>query len=338
MGQRIKITAWYLNPSRLFQLFDEEELIRHINKVKDVSGIVNAGSTEYCSRELLSKSLESWLHTHRVPSIEEVLINSNIKQGQYFVFYKDFYGKGLNSPSKTAEIHSKLADGITKLRIKYSSTNLLTNTAWDRLSGHTRLFVFAYITDVFENEIIASPFVIGDLHDELFSSEKCWNYRNYGEIHVTQINSFSRINDVLKTETEAPDIRILKSISEEKIKTFFAEIIHEGTIPKDWGGEKSDLFSTNVLLNNNRISTAFAFKGPAKFKPMTLAECGKNGDQIDRLFSEPADLLILQHCHSVKTDVRNTMKAFASRIYDLRYFTIIDGYDTVRLLKAYNKI
>ena len=71
---------------------------------------------------------------------------------------------------------------------------------------------------------------------------------------------------------------------------------------------------------------------------MTLAECGKNGDQIDRLFSEPAYLLILQHCHYVKTDVRNTMKAFASRINDLRYFTIIDGYDTVRLLRAYNKI
>ena len=34
---------------------------------------------------------------------------------------------------------------------------------------------------------------------------------------------------------------------------------------------------------------------------------------------------------------RSTMKAFASRVHDLRYFTVIDGYDTVRLLKTYGK-
>lgn len=337
MGQRIKITSWYLNTSRLVQLFDDKEILRHISRVKDITEIVDAGSGSSFSRELLSQSLESWLHTHKVPSIEELQINQNIKPGNFFVFYKDFYGKGLNSPNKTAEIHSKLADGITELRVKYSPANLLTHSAWTRLSGHTRLFVFAYITDVVKNEISASPYVIGDLHADFFS-EDYWNFSSYGEIHLTQINSFSKINDFLKTETKAPDIRILKSIPEEKIKTYFAEIINEGTIPKDWGGEKSDLYSTNVLLDNKRISTAFVFKGPAKFKPMTLAECGKNGDQIERLFSEPADLLVLQHCHSVKTDVRSTMRAFASRINDLRYFSIIDGYDTVRLLMAYNKI
>ncbi len=70
---------------------------------------------------------------------------------------------------------------------------------------------------------------------------------------------------------------------------------------------------------------------------MKMTHLGKNGDQIERLFSEPAELLVLQHCHKVSTAVRSTIRAFASRIHDLRYFAIVDGYDTVRLLTAYGK-
>jgi hypothetical protein len=129
----------------------------------------------------------------------------------------------------------------------------------------------------------------------------------------------------------------MKNIPENEIKQAIAEIVHEGEVPKDWGGEKSDLFTSNLSIGGKFHPSAFLLKGPAKFSEMKMSHLGKNGDQIDRLFSEPADLLILQHCHKVSTSVRNTMRAFASRIHDLRYFTIIDGYDTLRLLKAYDK-
>jgi transposase len=83
----------------------------------------------------------------------------------------------------------------------------------------------------------------------------------------------------------------LKALPETEIKAAFAEIIGEPINPKDWGGERSDLFSSRVMLERKRISSAFVFKGPAQFRPMTMAQLGKNGDQIDRLFSEPADLV-----------------------------------------------
>jgi hypothetical protein len=70
---------------------------------------------------------------------------------------------------------------------------------------------------------------------------------------------------------------------------------------------------------------------------MTMAHLGKNGDQIDRLFSEPAELLILQHCHEVTPPVRGAMRAYAQQMGRLRLFGIIDGYDTVRLFRAYKK-
>lgn len=34
---------------------------------------------------------------------------------------------------------------------------------------------------------------------------------------------------------------------------------------------------------------------------------GKNGAQIDRLFTEPAELLLLRHCHQIKPSVVGVM-------------------------------
>lgn len=70
---------------------------------------------------------------------------------------------------------------------------------------------------------------------------------------------------------------------------------------------------------------------------MTMADLGKNGDQINRLFAEPPELLILQHCHEITAPVRYTMRAFAQQMGNPRLFCMIDGYDTIRLLKAYNQ-
>ena len=159
----------------------------------------------------------------------------------------------------------------------------------------------------------------------------------YGEIQPSSIDQFSKILEIRNNETEPPDISLMKSIPENDVKIAFAEILNEGVVPKDWGGEKSDLFTTNISINGKYRSSAFLLKGPAKFAPMKMTHLGKNGDQIDRLFTEPAEVLILQHCHSVETAVRSTMKAFARRDGDLRNFTIIDGYDTIRILTAYGK-
>ena len=62
------------------------------------------------------------------------------------------------------------------------------------------------------------------------------------------------------------------------------EIINEPNVAKDWGGERSDMFSSRVAIDGTRISAAFAFKGPAQFQPMTMAQLGKNGDQIGSAF------------------------------------------------------
>lgn len=70
---------------------------------------------------------------------------------------------------------------------------------------------------------------------------------------------------------------------------------------------------------------------------MKMTHLGKNGDQIDRLFTEPADLFVLQHCHEITSPVRSAMRAYAQQIGRPRLYCVIDGYDTIRILEAYGK-
>jgi hypothetical protein len=198
--------------------------------------------------------------------------------------------------------------------------------------------VLGAATDIEGTRIKAIPWVMADPLPGLFSPRSLvghhWDSRL--EIFVDAIESFARVREVPLPRSKKELVK-LRDIPEQQIKSAFAEIINENTVNPDWGGEQSDLFSTYARIDGHRIATAFAFKGPSKFHPMTLADLGKNGDQINRLFAEPADLLILQHCHEITPPVRGVMRAFAQQMGNPRLFCLINGYDTIRLLKAYGK-
>jgi len=348
MKYTVSFTAWYLNPERIYQLVNAPTLAHHLDKLDGVSGRAFLHSDAGIARSVVKQKLEEWLHCNPVPSLGELVVKGELREGKLFTIYQDFYGRGLSKyndlagalpRNAIAELHNTLKyDEQRRLRIVYSPANLISSSAWHRLSGRNRLFCFCYIEQVTDNEILARPYLIGDIHTGLkFETPSAWNGRNYGEVHVTEIDQFKAIRDVYESEKQPPALDALKAIPEIEVKKAIAEIINEDAVPVDWGGEKSDLFSCNLSMNGRYMPSAFLLKGPAKFSEMKMTHLGKNGDQIDRLFSEPADLLVLQHCHKISTAVRSTMRAFASRVHDLRYFSIIDGYDTLRLLKAYGK-
>ncbi len=347
MKYQLSFTSWYLNVERISQLINSKALMKHLLILNGYSGVSFVGTPQEISRSYIKQALEEWLHSNRIPSLGELIVsNSSLKNGDLFTIYQDFYCKGLkkyNDPRKpiprdaVAEIHNKLKfDPEFKVRILYNPIHLIHGSSWSKLSGYTRLFCFCYIDKLENKNIIARPYIIADVHSDWeLDTPSTWDGYNYGEIHPSSIDQFVKIKDTYSKKP--PDISVLKSIPEESIKKAFAEIINEDNVPKDWGGEKSDLFSTNLSVNNRFMPTAFLFKGPAKFSPMKMTHLGKNGDQIERLFSEPADFMILQHCHKITNPVRSTMKAYACRVHDLKYFSIIDGYDTHRILESYKK-
>lgn len=129
------------------------------------------------------------------------------------------------------------------------------------------------------------------------------------------------------------------SISEESVKSGVLAVLGETGRFKDWGGERSDVFTTRLVLRGKRIPAAFALKGPAIRGKLTPAGLGKNADQIQRLFTEPADVFLVQFVGEIDSSVLAQMKthAVAKSFLERRpvYYGAIDGADTDRLIQAY---
>ena len=131
--------------------------------------------------------------------------------------------------------------------------------------------------------------------------------------------------------------KALLHISEEDVKHSIADIIGEPFVPKDWAGEKSDLQTNSLTIDGQPYSAAFIFKGPSLPREMHPADMGKRGDQLVRIFDEPVELVVIQHCSKIANSVVRIAELLAMNVRRPRRYCIMDGADTVRLLRAYRK-
>jgi len=153
-------------------------------------------------------------------------------------------------------------------------------------------------------------------------------------VTLDDIESFSKARKV----KNAPDSLTMK---ENTFKTGVQKIIGQAGTFKDWGGETSDLYTTRLKMGGGRKPAAFAFKGKGLTGLLTPARMGKNGDQIQRLFIEDADVFLLQYGGQIAPTVIQQMATYAQakslatgRL--IRYGTL-DGGDSARLVAAYPK-
>ena len=293
----------------------------------------------------LKEAVVAWMGTNGPLPLEVQLTEGKLRTGSLFTHHSRFYFRGLskiaearrkNKPVKPAEAYSKLDEWQSGARVSFEfhDDHLTSNSSWSQLTRQKRMFVLGLVTNIQGSAIKAIPYVIANLVDpssRLEGFAGAWG--QHLEVHVDQIDTFNAVREIQERPRRS-DLKELKNVSETQVKSTFAEIIGEPTVPKDWAGESSDLFTSRLVIDGQRISTAFLLKGPARFHPMTPADLGQNGDQIGRLFDEPADLLVLQHCHEVKTAVRKQMRAYAQQMNRPRQFCIIDGYDTLRILQS----
>jgi hypothetical protein len=179
------------------------------------------------------------------------------------------------------------------------------------------------------------PWLVGDLvHTVGVEGHLGFSWGHTSEVHPMVIDAFKAMVDV-RPPSQGTLKRIMLSVSEAQTKAAIAAIIGESFVPRDWGGERSDLFTSQITIEKEPITAAFLLKGPAVPGPMHPRHLGRNGDQIVRLFDEPADLLILQHCNKIETTVRKIMRAFSVDPDRPRRFCVIDGAQTYQILKAY---
>lgn len=166
-------------------------------------------------------------------------------------------------------------------------------------------------------------------------------YREKGSVIITpeDIDSFVRITNV--SEEDISEYLPLM-LDEMFVKKAIAEILRESLIPKDWGGEKSDLYTTRLRFRGKLVRAAFLLKGKSyAHTKLRIKDLGKNGDQIDRLFLEPAEIFVLQCNGAIDSSVINMLETYTrARLIDGKqtWCCILDGDNTARLLLAYGQL
>ena|ERR1051326_6599901 len=343
------LTCWYLNARRVLELVGNNAVAPYIRSIDGIAQVDNNLRKNWIISGLKS-ALTDWLHNVKPPTLGQLLIGERLQTNVLFTHYTNYFFRGLSevhkaiengrSPIPSAEAYAKLEEFSTdkRVRFRFHHEHLTSNSSWAELRGQKRLLILGMATEITDQSIDCIPWVIANPMPHLFDPHTVIGagWMNRLETFVDMLDCFSALSDY-RPRFNRTDLNRLKDVREAEIKRTFAELINEPTVPKDWGGEQSDLFTTQTRVRGERLSAAFAFKGPAKFHPMTMADLGKNGDQINRLFAEPADLLVLQHCHEITPPVRGAMRAFAQQMGQPRLFCLIDGYETMRILEFFGK-
>jgi len=221
-----------------------------------------------------------------------------------------------------------------KVELQYSTKLVASDTLKGRLHMGAKIAIVAQLHSFENDRLVFDPLLMGfpwlRSKDSKWEDQVMWWGYDFFEHFIEDFDEFSKV----KTVEKPTDISPMRSISEEGFKRALAQILGD-PISKDWGGETSDHFTSNLHLKGRRVSAAFLLKGPARFAPMGLNHLGKNNDQIVRLSREPADVLLVQHSHEILPAVRETLRAFAVRPQSARRYCFIDGRDSLWLLQAY---
>ena len=160
-------------------------------------------------------------------------------------------------------------------------------------------------------------------------------------LYVEDIDSFRNVRDVNPEAASDLLANGYWNVAEDFVQLMLEQILDVPFHKKDWGGEYNDLYTANVIVNGRRTATAFLLKGNGlKKNMMEIKDCGKNGDQLVRLFESPAQLYVVQFVgnisESVIKDVESKVKEKRAHGEDA-WYCIITGQDTARLARAYGK-
>jgi hypothetical protein len=221
-----------------------------------------------------------------------------------------------------------------RVELRYSTEHLTSETARTQLEEGDVFAVVGTVTKMDTDLVVVEPMVIGSPWPIAESPEILpgleWYVDEWSRIPMEAIDQFAKA----ASEPLPSDSEPMKDVTERAFKQCLAELLGD-TVPNDWGGETSDYFTSHMSIDGRSYTAAFLLKGPARFSPMETSHLGKNQDQLLRLTEEPAEILVLQHCHEVTSGVRKLVRMLSLQPTRSRRYCVMDGRDSLRLLRAY---
>ncbi|PWD42265.1 hypothetical protein ACN93_14000 [Gordonia paraffinivorans] len=290
---------------------------------------------------LVREALWDTLREEDIPSGRALAVAGELERGQLVWFNETFWFKDVaksyrEGNADRAQLHLKLTAGEKQVSIRgrFNAARVTSDSSLSNLSRQYHAFVAAFVRDVTQNEVTIRPVVIADRGKNVAGGMS--ELRNDLRVWPRSVDAFKDVDFSARLSKE--DLRILRDVPEEAVKVALLDILGEPEHMKDWGGEQCDIWTDRITIDGGRHQAAFALKGPAKFHPMTVSDLGKNGDQIARLAHTAADLLVVQHCHTIKPEVIEMLRTYAMKPGHVRRYMALDGYDTLRILKHFGKV
>jgi hypothetical protein len=160
-------------------------------------------------------------------------------------------------------------------------------------------------------------------------------------IPIEAIGSFAKAAEVTPQQVAAIAAKKLP-LPEQTVKESIAKIIGEPYLDTDWGGELSDILTSRIELDGERVAGAFLLKGAGSKQKLKPANLGKNGDQIRRLSKQEADLYVVQHVgefdEAVRDQLEDMVLARRAKGNPKAVGSLWDGSDCARLFIAHGLI
>lgn len=331
-----QLATYYLSRDRVLGLLQVDRLPAHV--LAALQGQDVSMATSVLSNAVGQYLVDAIAHGN-VKTLPQLAFETRVQAGVPFIYDGHVCGRGFAERNRTPHLSlsAKLDEPLAgkQLVVEFSKGNLVNDTAWTRMKGATRLFVFGYIADVYATTIRAVPYAIGDLVERTGGLPV--PFVQGLELRPEDIDQFAGLDE--RWTPSASEFSAMRGVPEQSVKELLCRLLGEPSIPNDWGGEESDVLSANLGVNGRRQTAAFLLKGPSRFHQMKPTDLGRNGDQLYRLFNIPADVFVIQHCHNIGAAVRKQALAFAlqrSFIAPCRVL-FVDGMTTARLLRAHGE-
>ncbi|WP_261566798.1 hypothetical protein [Frankia gtarii] len=328
MVVRISLEPYFLHQEQILGLLGTERAAKALATATPATPV----AVPYVLASAIAEALPSL----GVNELQKAVHEQALHVGQVVGIEQDFdfwRAKERDRPGdKPVDFQARLnTDDATIVAGNFNSARLVSASASGNLSGRKSAYLIGTVIGWDGATIKLRPAFVGVrsfIEDEELAAYGITSKRR---IYPSQIDQFANVE--FGRLVSSDELEAVLTVPEEVVKTTFASILGETYVHKDWGGERSDLYTSRLYVEGQQVSSAWIFKGPGYPRPMTVRALGKPGDQINRLFSEPADLLVLQHCHEITPAVVNMMETYAHDLRNPRKYLIIDGADTARILK-----
>lgn len=333
--------AWFLHEELLSTLFDGTSRGRLERLARHALGLGRGDHLAY------ARELARWLASYAVQPLDFALAIGDCHRGQLVWLQRDFMWSDVAAERQArragaADVRSSfqtsLVVGDHRSVSVYGSFNparLTSSTSNVELKGTRDQFMLGHVAAIGAEEVELRPLAIAtrllqppDGREAEWTPHPLWQ-----RVDVSEVEQFAGID----FEAAPGALDVMRTVPEAEVKKALAALIGEPTVPKDWGGEQHDLWTTRLRLEGRAHSAAFVLKGPAggsMWRPMTIAMLGKNGDQLQRMASSPAEVLVVQHCHEIRHEVVSMLESLASDMRNPRRFMVIDGYHSHSLMRA----